>query len=103
MFIWDTGLSIDISGIESFPGEELTRIESGSVTGKEFDKVVMLLDDSFYYDEENFLRNRESENGGVTSRIMNLFHGLSRAKKKIALVIMGNMKLMEQVYYILQK
>ena len=103
MFIWDTGLSIDISGIESFPGEELTRIESGSVTGKEFDKVVMLLDDSFYYDEENFLRNRESENGGVTSRIMNLFHGLSRAKKKIALVIMGNMKLMEQVYNILQK
>ena len=103
MFIWDTGLSIDISGIESFPGEELTRIESGSVTGKAFDKVVMLLDDSFYYDEENFLRNRESENGGVTSRIMNLFHGLSRAKKKIALVIMGNMKLMEQVYNILQK
>jgi hypothetical protein len=34
---------------------------------------------------------------------MNLFHGLSRAKKKIALVIMGNMKLMEQVYHILQK
>jgi hypothetical protein len=63
----------------------------------------MLLDDSFYYDEERFLRNRESENGGVTLRIMNLFHGLSRAKKKIALVIMGNMKLMEQVYHILQK
>ena len=103
MFIWDTGLSIDISGIESFPGEELTRIESGSVTGKEFDKVLMLLDDSFYYDEERFLRNRESENGGVTSRIMNLFHGLSRAKKKIALVIMGNMKLMEEAYHILQK
>ena len=103
IFIWDRGLSIDISGIESFPGEALTRIESASVTGKEFDKVLMLLDDSFYYDDERFLRNKESENGGATSRIMNLFHGLSRAKKKIALVIMGNMKLMEQVYHILQK
>ena len=103
MFIWDRSLSIDINGIESFPGEALTRIESASVTGKEFDKVLMLLDDSFYYDEERFLRNRESENGSVTSKIMNLFHGLSRAKKKIALVIMGNIKLMEQVYHILQK
>ena len=103
VFIWDRSLSIDINGVESFPGEALTRIESASVTGKEFDKVLMLLDDSFYYDEEGFLRNIESENGSVTSKIMNLFHGLSRAKKKIALVIMGNMKLMEQVYNILQK
>lgn len=103
MFIWDSGLGIDISAMESFPGEALTRIESASVTGKEFDKVVMLLDDSFYYDEKRFLRNTESEAGGETSRIMNLFHGLSRAKKNIALVIMGNMKLMEQIYHILQK
>ncbi len=103
MFIWDKGLSIDIGSMESFPGEALTRIESGSVTGKEFDKVLMLVDDSFYYDEERFLRNTESESGSETFRIMNLFHGLSRAKKKIALVVMGNIKLMEQVYRILQK
>ena len=103
MFIWDSGLGIGIDEMESFPGEALTRIESASVTGKEFDKVVMLLDDSFYYDEKRFLRNTESEAGGETSRIMNLFHGLSRAKKNIALVIMGNMKLMEQIYTILQK
>ena len=44
--------------------------------------------------------NLDSKTG---EQIMNLFHGLSRAKKKIALVIMGNMKLMEQVYYILQR
>ncbi len=103
MFIWDRKMGVDIGSMESFPGEALTRIESASVTGKEFDKVLMLLDDSFYYDEERFLRNTESENGGETSRIMNLFHGLSRAKKQIALVIMGNVKLMQQVYNILQK
>ncbi|MBO7096480.1 MAG: hypothetical protein J6V94_05925 [Lachnospiraceae bacterium] len=103
MFIWDRGLGIDISETESFPGEALTRIESESVTGKEFDKVVMLLDDSFYYDEKGFLRNKESETQAETARIMNLFHGLSRAKKKIALVIEGNIKLTEQIYTILQK
>ena len=103
MFIWDRGLGIDIDGMETFPGEALTRIESASVTGKEFDKVVMLLDTSFYYDEKRFLRNTESSGGGEASRIMNLFHGLSRAKKNIALVIEGNMKLMEQIYHILQK
>ena len=103
MFIWDRGLGIDVDSMESFPGEAMTRIESESVTGKEFDKVVMLLDDSFYYDKDRFLRNKESDSASETFRIMNLFHGLSRAKKKIALVIMGNTKLMEQVYHILQK
>ena len=103
MFIWDRGLGIGIDEMESFPGEALTRIESASVTGKEFDKVVMLLDDSFYYDEKGFLRNKESETQAETARIMNLFHGLSRAKKKIALVIEGNIKLTEQIYTILQK
>lgn len=103
MFIWDRRLGIDVDSMESFPGEALTRIESESVTGKEFDKVLMLLDDSFYYDEDRFLRNKESDTASETFRIMNLFHGLSRAKKKIALVIMGNTKLMEQVYHILQK
>ncbi|MCR5503501.1 MAG: ATP-binding protein [Lachnospiraceae bacterium] len=76
---------------------------SGSVTGREFDKVVMLLDDSFYYDEEGFLRSRGSATDGERNRIMELFHGLSRAKEKIALVIRGNLKLTEQIYMILQK
>ncbi len=74
----------------------------GSVTGREFDRVVMLLDDSYYYDEKHFLRNRSPE-GAVNSRIMDLFHGLSRAKEKIALVIKGNMDLLEEIYTILQK
>ena len=102
MFIWDKGLGTDRDLLEAFPGEAMTRIEAGSVTGKEFDEVVMLLDESFYYDERRFLRNRESDSGGEVSRIMNLFHGLSRAKKRIALVICGNLKLMEQIYFVLQ-
>ena len=74
-----------------------------SFTGKEFDKVVMMLDDSFYYDTFWYLRNKESEGDKEASRIMNLFHGLSRAKEKIAIVVRGNETLFEQVYCILQK
>lgn len=102
-FIWDRSLGIDYDGPESFHGEADLRIESGSVTGKEFDKVVMVMDGSFYYDEKWFLRNRESDSESEVSRIMNLFHGLSRAKKNIALVISGNMKLMEQICMLLQR
>ena len=103
VFIWDRGMGIDVDKMQNFPGEAIMRIESASVTGKEFDKVVMLLDDSFYYDEKRFLRNRESDSSAETARIMNLFHGLSRAKKKIALVVEGNIELMEQIYHVLQK
>jgi hypothetical protein len=103
MFIWDRGMGIDRDVEEAFPGEAMTRIESGAVTGKEFDKVVMLLDNSFYYDAAKFLRNRESEESPEPALIMNLFHGLSRAKEKIALVVEGDQKLTEQIYQILQK
>ena len=113
MFIWDKSLGIDydkssadppIEGVpEGFPGESLMRIESSLVTGKEFDKVVMVMDQTFYYDEKGSLRNTESDGDCGVSRIMNLFHGLSRAREKIAIVIVGNPKLMEQIYRILQK
>ena len=103
VFIWDKSLGTDHDRYESFPGEVNVRLESGMVTGKEFDRVVMLIDASFYYDEYGYLRNTESEKKAENARIMNLFHGLSRAKKKIALVIMDNYELMERVYQILQK
>ncbi|MBP1584878.1 MAG: ATP-binding protein [Lachnospiraceae bacterium] len=102
MFIWDKSMDTSPGMEDTFPGESLTRIESGAVTGKEFDKVVMLLDDSFYYDEKRFLRNTESGSGKEAARIMNLFHGLSRAKHRIALVIVNNMTLMDSIYGILQ-
>ena len=100
MFIWDKSMLSVPDMTDDFPGESLTRIESQAVTGKEFDKVVMLLDDTFYYDEKRYLRNRES--GENAARIMNLFHGLSRAKHSIALVIEDNIDLMSTIYSVLQ-
>ena len=103
VFIWDRGLGIREEGGGGFPREAADRVEMGTVTGEEFDAVVMLVDDSFYYDEARFLRNRESEGSGDVARVMNLFHGLSRAKKRIALVILDNLRLTEQIYAVLQR
>ncbi|MBR1599109.1 MAG: hypothetical protein IJ661_09395 [Lachnospiraceae bacterium] len=106
----------------------ITSIETSAATCKEFDKVVMMIDDIFYYDENGFLRHRvikketsdiisRSDNDMNTviecdeeyqeidrnSRVRNLYHGLSRAKKNIGIVVKGNQGVFEALLYILQR
>jgi len=80
---------------------------------REFDRVVMLIDDSFAYDEEGYLRctvcnsadtveNREGENRSI-SGVRNLFHGLSRAKKSIAVIVRNNEIVFETLLSVIQK
>ncbi|MBR6156982.1 MAG: DUF2075 domain-containing protein [Lachnospiraceae bacterium] len=67
---------------------------------KEFASVVMLLDASFFYDASGYLRqkNMAAENSAAISSdpvshsaVRNLFHGLSRAKERIAIVVSENL------------
>ncbi len=67
---------------------------------KEFAAVVMLLDPSFFYDTQGYLRQKTmpAESAVTTSSdpvthsaVRNLFHGLSRAKEKIAIVVSDNL------------
>ena len=67
---------------------------------KEFASVVMLLDASFFYDASGYLRqkNMTAENSAAISSdpvshsaVRNLFHGLSRAKERIAIVVSENL------------
>lgn len=52
--------------------------------GKEYDKVVMVLDEAFYYSADGYLRcHREKA-------VSALFHGLNRAKTELALVVVNN-------------
>lgn len=60
---------------------------------KNREKIVLLLDERYYYDESGYLRtlcHNESENSYVRA----IFHRLNQAKEKIALIIKNN----EQVY-----
>lgn len=74
-------------------------IAADKATCREFEKVVMLIDDSFYYDEKylrcNYLENDES---GVRM----LFHGLNRAKQKISLIVYNNEQVFKNILTILQ-
>ena len=76
----------------------ITSIEASAATCKEFDKVVMMIDDTFYYDENGFLRQVDHN-----SSVRNLYHGLSRAKKNIAIVVKGNTEVFEALLYVLQR
>lgn len=78
----------------------ITSIETSAATCKEFDKVVMMIDDTFYYDDNGFLRYR---NNNLDSRVRNLYHGLSRAKKNIGIVVKGNTEVFEALLYVLQR
>ncbi len=103
MYIWDSSIKQPDEGLvfkEMSPAlAAAERIEVNEATCKEFDKIVMLVDDTFFYDEEGYLR---SKNGGNDRRVRNLFHGLSRAKERIAIVVRNNRRVFDVLLYILQ-
>ncbi len=65
-------------------------IKASEATCKEFDDVVMMINPSFYYDDEGYLCYAYDNNNSNGEKVKNLFHGLSRAKKRIALLILDN-------------
>ncbi len=72
-------------------------------SGKEYPSVVMKIDAQYYYDEYGFLRYRENKDtGSARSAIVTLYHGLSRAKDSIAIIVQDNMPVFTQLLSILQ-
>ncbi|MCR5452385.1 MAG: ATP-binding protein [Lachnospiraceae bacterium] len=68
-------------------------------TSREYDRVLMVLDGSFFYDEDGYLRSELSGDG----RVRHFYHGLNRAKKKIAVVVIQNTGIFDRILGILQK
>ncbi len=66
----------------------------------EFDGILMHIDASFYYDEHCYLRS--SDHSPSFSRVRNLFHGLSRAKSRIAIIVENNPSVFDRILGILQ-
>ena len=59
--------------------------DNSLATCREFDKVVMTMDKTFYYDEEGFLRSSDT---GL--QVRRLFHGLNRAKTALGIIVIDN-------------
>ena len=64
------------------------------------EKVVVLLDEQYYYDEKGYLRFRCSSEKDFSVR--RLFHILNQAKERLALVVKENMAVYEVLLEILQ-
>lgn len=79
--------------------------------GKDFEKVVMLIDESFYYDGDGYLRCKDEprslsavlkEETFSVSRVRTLFHGLYRAKREIAVIVFQNEEVFSTLLCLLQ-
>ena len=75
--------------LKSCIGNGYTYISDNSLaTCREFDRVVMLIDNTFRYDEEGFLRSADNNDAG--NNVRRLFHGLNRAKSAISIIVINN-------------
>ena len=79
-------------------GYELIRsspesFKSGEIISQEYERVLMVLDKRFYYDESMHL----CADGKKGAAIPPLYEGLSRAREKLCLLITGNETLFRQI------
>ena len=63
------------------------------VIAREYDNVLMTLDDAYYYDENMRLRVKENEEESLRL----LYEGLSRTRERLCLLIAGNQELFKHV------
>lgn len=81
-------------GYQYFPQGEST--ELGITAVRDTEKMVVMLDEHYYYDDEQYLRSRNLMRNGQ-SEVRSLFHLLNQAKENLTFVVKGN----ETVYGIL--
>lgn len=79
--------------------EEKSIMDVRAATSREFEAVVMSVDDSFYYDERGYLRAKNTGDG----RVRHLYHGLNRAKQKIAVIVKDNPHVFDRLLGLIQK
>ncbi len=70
------------------------------VIGQDFDKVVMLMDNSFYYDENGKMQASQNLNSEYIYTQL-FYQGITRAKEKLALVVVDNKDLFDKISQIL--
>lgn len=69
------------------------------VIAREYDKVIMILDETYYYDDTMHLRVREKEEAALRL----LYEGLSRTRERLCLLVTGNSPLFMRILAIRNK
>ncbi|WP_311322477.1 DNA/RNA helicase domain-containing protein [Capnocytophaga leadbetteri] len=78
------------------PGES----NSHKIIGQEFDNVVVVIDDSFYYDDKNKLSVKK-EKESYYDKFGMLYQNITRARKKLNIVILNNKEVLERCLEVL--
>ena len=65
-----------------------TTVVAHSAIGQEFDKVIVMIDDNFYY-ENGVLRSKDHPNWNYLYHQM-LFQEMTRVRERLAIIVMGN-------------
>jgi hypothetical protein len=66
---------------------------SERLIAEEYEKVLVVLDEDYYYDDSRYLCSRS----GSTDAIRILYEGLSRTRENLCLIVKGNRELFSQV------
>lgn len=77
---------------DAFGGE----LNTHKVIGQEYDNVVMVLDDTFYYDANGVLCAKEHPNPNYLYHKL-LFQGVSRTRERLCLIILRDIDLFKQI------
>ena len=90
-------------GYQYFPEKEKNshNIQRETAAVRDAERLVLILDASYYYDEKGYLRALNSVNN-EKSQVRNLFHQLNQAKEKIALIVKNNETVYENMLELLQ-
>ena len=91
---------IQDSQIDNFTRFSSNVLNVEEATCKELSNVVMLIDNSIFYNESGMLVSKIKIKDKDSS-VRNLFHGLSRGKNKLALVILQNETLFDSILELL--
>lgn len=75
------------------------QIDSKIATCKEFERVVMVMNDCLFYDEKGYLRSDCKDH---VSKVRELFHGCCRAKEGLALVVIKNKEVFSYLLEVVQ-
>ncbi len=103
VYIWDKEIIGISDGFETRSYDKAKSIETEVASCKEFEKIVMMIDESFSYDENGYLRDIRHNKTNKESVVRKLFHSLNRAQKNIAVVVKGNESVFYRILGILQR
>ncbi len=76
----------------ALPGTDVSGAES-DLTSVEFEKVVLVLDDTFYYNQDCILCTRD----GSSDALRIIYEGLSRTRERLCLIITKNKELFSRL------